>query len=518
MTLGQRVRSANRWRDAYNPLRGLTLQRAVQLGEAYFRGEMNDLQWTYFWIEQTDPDLLALLECRFGRLLEMDYHIKVAKDANESQAKAQQEYLQKRFDAIDNLYEAVEHLGMAAFRGFAHCEKWYEDGELTHLEIVDQWNVVRDGLVGDWKYNPEARGATFRSLPEENLMPADSFLFRQVRRPINRIALFKFVRANLSDKDWDAFNEIYGIPGGVVIGPPNVPVEKETEFRDAAEDIAEGGSGFLPNGSDYKANTGPRGTQPFKERLDHLSEKLILAGTGGKLKMLTEAGSGTLAGGAHSEVFEQIAKGEARRISETFNKQLVQGWLDDKFPGQPHAAYFELAANEEADVGQIVDHVSKLATAGYVVDPEQVSEKTGYTVTLKPVAEPAVQPGLVTNRAAGREMIFHAAAAQQLGTAEMAALRPLLDRIAQIEQAPEADLPALKLAFKRDLPGLQAEAVRRLPEIAAVWEDILGTAFADGVVSAAAERTPKGPNPPPSIANRARKASQTAMQGHARPS
>lgn len=357
-----------------------TRRRAVQLAEAYFRGEMADLQWAYFWIEQTDADLLALLECRFGRLLEMDYNIKVAKDADETLADAQADYLRERFDAIDNLYEAIEHLGMAAFRGFAHCEKWFTDGEITHLEIVDQWNVVRDGLYGGWKYNPDARVTRFAALPETNVLPPEQFLFRQVRRPINRIALFKFVRANLSDKDWDAFNEIYGIPNGVVIGPPNVPENKEREYEEAAEAISEGGSGYLPNGSDYKPNSAPRGTQPFKERLDHLSEKLVLAGTGGKLTMLTEAGSGTLAGGAHAEVFAQIAKAEARRISETFNKQLVKGWLDDAFPGQKQFAYFELAANEEADVGEIVTHAKTLFDAGYVVDIDELSERTGYTL------------------------------------------------------------------------------------------------------------------------------------------
>lgn len=527
VSLLQRLRSANRWRDQYNPLRGLTLARAVQLGEAYFRGEMADLQWTAFWIEQTDPDLLALIECRFGRLLEMDYHIKAAEDADETLAEEQQEFLRERFDAIDNLYEAVEHLGMAAFRGFAHCEKWISGGQLTHFEIVDQWNANRDGLTGPWKYNPEARAVTFRALPEANLMPPEAFLFRQVRRPINRIALFKFVRSNLSEKDWDGFNEIYGIPGGVVIGPTNVPEGKETEYETAAQEIAEGGSGYLPNGSDYKANTGPRGSQPFKERLDHLSEKLVLAGTGGKLTMLTEAGSGTLAGGAHADVFEQIAKAEARRISETFNKQLVQAWLEEQFPGQQPAAYFELAANEEADVGEIVEHVAKLSQAGYQVDADQVSEKTGYTITLKPAA-PLPEPGTglppVRNRAsaaaAGRSALFAATAAQQISTAQLAAVRPLLERLAALDRMPEADFPAALAALKAELPGLYTAAMQRAPEAAAAWQAVIGTALIDGFGTAAQARpeTPKIEKQAPSIANRGQNPATSPCKGRARPS
>ncbi|MBI5693657.1 MAG: DUF935 family protein [Verrucomicrobia bacterium] len=525
VSLSQRLRSANRWREQYNPLRGLTLARAVQLAEAYFRGEMADLQWTAFWIEQTDADLLALLECRFGRLLEMDWHIKTAEDADEALAGDQAEFLRERFDAIDNLYEAVEHLGMAAFRGFAHCEKWTSGGVVTHLEIVDQWNVVRDGLAGPWKYNPEARSVGFRALPEANLMPPEGFLFRQVRRPINRIALFKFVRANLSEKDWDGFNEIYGIPGGVVIGPSNVPEGKEAEYEAAAQEIAEGGSGYLPNGSDYKPNSAPRGSQPFKERLDHLSEKLVLAGTGGKLTMLTESGSGTLAGGAHAEVFEQIAKGEARRISETFNRQLAQAWLGERFPGQPQVAYFELAANEEADVGEIVEHAAKLAQAGYQIDAGQVSEKTGYSVTLRqPAAEAAPAAGrpAVANRAAaiGRAALFQANAAHAISAAQLGALRPVLDRIAAVEAAPPAEFEAALSRFRADLPALYADALRRSPEVAPAWEAVLGTALIDGFRAAATDRPKpaKAPNPPPSPAPRSQNRATSPRKGCARPS
>ncbi len=117
---------------------------------------------------------------------------------------------------------------------------------ITHLEIVDQWNVVRDGLRGDWKYNPDALMTSFAALPAANLMDPARFLFREVARPVNRFALVKFVRANLCEKDWDAFVEIYGIPGGVIVGPPNVPQGKEGEYEAAAGQIAEGGARLHP--------------------------------------------------------------------------------------------------------------------------------------------------------------------------------------------------------------------------------------------------------------------------------
>jgi phage gp29-like protein len=529
----RKVAALNRWREQYNPLQGLTLQRAIALSREYFLGQMADLQWAYFFIEQTDADLLALIERRNSRILEMDWQIKLIEGADEKLATAQADLLRERYDAIDNLTDAIEHLAMAAFRGYAHLEKWRgDDGQINHLEVVDQWNVIRDGLRGDWKYNPDARATLFTGLPEANLMPPEQFVFREVRRPINRIAFFKFVRANLSDKDWDAFVEIYGIPGGVTIGPPNVPADREAEFAGAAKDISEGGSGFLPNGSQYVPNTGPRGSQPFKERLDHLSEKLILAGTGGLLTMLA-APVGLSGGGqskAHADVFEQIAKAEAKRIGDVFGRALSAAWLEESFPGQKVGAYFAIAANVETDVGEICNHVKLLADAGYQVDPDQVSEETGYTVQLKaPPAPPAGAPGLtapaapgatIANRgsavSAGRAALFGAHAKQQITTAQLAVVRPLLDRLAALDNCTDVEFPAALAKLKADLPGMYAEAMKRAPEAAAAWEAVLGTALVDGFGAAAEAQ--KGAEQPRSIAQRASNRAKRPCKARAMPS
>lgn len=495
-SLPQRVAALNRWRESYNPLRGLTIQRAIRLLEDYFAGNMADLQWAYFFIEQTDPDLIALLELRFGRLLEMDWNILTPDEEgiDKKLAEDQEAFLRERFDQLENLYEMVEHLAMAPFRGYAHAEKWYgADGYCNHLEIVDQWNVVRDGLVGGWRYNPTAKSTGFAGLSAEADMPPEQFIFREARRPINRYALIKFVRANLAEKDWDAFCEIYGIPGGVVVMPPNVPDGKAAEYEAEAQKIAEGGSGAMPHGSDWKPNTAARGTQPFKERLDHLSEKLVLAGTGGKLTMLTEAGSGTLAGGAHAEVFDSIASAEAQRISGVIGKQLVAEMLEAAFPGKKALAYWKLAANEETDTSKIVEDISKLSLAGYQVDPDEVAEKTGYTVALKPAAPPAVdaegeRPGArgerakpkdeIKNRATGTdgaEVRFFARGFRDMDAATQSALKPLLDRVEVVQTPDQAR------ALLRDLPDLEDQILRNNPKLDEAHINMIATALADGL-------------------------------------
>jgi hypothetical protein len=350
---GKAVTFANRWRENYNPLRQLPIRRAVELLEMAQRGDTALLQWTFRFIERRYPTLSALLSRCEAPLLNFDWEIKIKEElppgVTDEMAKAQQASLKDAYDGIDNLKQAIQHLHLADFRGYAHIQKHRtNDGEVYHLETLDQWCVCRDGLYGDWFWNPDSRFVTnpAAALGEENRiggdqLPREDFIIRGVDRPIDEIALVNFIRSNLCEKDWDGFIEIYGMPGGVVTMPPNVPQGKETQYETAAQQVAEGGSGAIPSGSTYEPNDGPRGIDPFTPRIKHLDEQLIMAGTGGKLTMLAESGTGTLAGKAHSDTFEDIADARADKISEIFQKEFDAEVLDRTHSGQPVLVYFK---------------------------------------------------------------------------------------------------------------------------------------------------------------------------------
>ena len=94
--------------------------------------------------------------------------------------------------------------------------------------------------------------------------------------------------------------------------------------------------------------------------------------------MLAEAGSGTLAGNAHSETFMQIARGDALAVSEVLQKHLDAPLLAEFFPGEPILAYFEFAPPAGNEVSRVIEDAVALAKAGVRMDPEELSEKTGY--------------------------------------------------------------------------------------------------------------------------------------------
>lgn len=381
-----------KWRDQFNPLRGLTIRKAVTLLEQAQRGMMADYQWTCRLMERRFPELSALISRRVSALMEMDWEIKtVTPEEGDPEAAAkvkladeQASRLREVYEGISNLYEGLECLAMATFRGYGFCEKVVNaDGDIVELRPVACWNLVKDGTAPRWKYNPTAHSSLFENLQSDEL-PLERFVWREIERPLNEMALVLFLRANNANKNWDAFLEIYGVPGGVVILPPSVPQDKEAEYQTSAKEIALGGSGSLPAGSDYKANDGPRGVNPFSDYLKHTSEMLVLAGTGGKLSMLNDAtGIGGSQGDVHADAFRQIAAADARDISEILQRQIDSPVLDTEFAGQERLAYFEINFREEVKATEVVETVSKLALAGFQADAEEIGEKVGLKLTLK---------------------------------------------------------------------------------------------------------------------------------------
>ncbi len=386
------VSAANLWRDNYNPLRSLTIARAVHLLEDGERGAYADLQWTYRYIEMQDATLGALVERRTSAIQEMDWDIKVSAKlpaGKEAAAKKQAAALSAAYNKISNLSAAFEALAMASFRGFTRLEKVTDDaGDIIELSAVDQWFWVRRGLYGEWQLNSACSFGATTGEP----VPEPRFICREVSRPINRVALVAFVRKSLSQKDWDGFIEAFGIPAVFIIMPNDVPVEKSDEYLELADQVTSDARGVLPAGSDVKTvDNGARGVNPFKDHIAYQDEQVVLRGTGGKLTMLAESGSGTLAGGAHSETFKAIARAEAAEISEILRKCVDADVIARATPGEPAYAYFELAANEEMDPAQVVKDIALLERAGLETDQQWIAEKTGYPVKRRLVAPASVR-------------------------------------------------------------------------------------------------------------------------------
>jgi phage gp29-like protein len=472
------VAAANLWRDSYNPLRSLTIARAVQLLEDGERGAYADLQWTYRYIEMQDATLGALVERRTSAIQELDWDIKTRAKipaGKEAIAAKQAAALENAYNNISNLSAAFEALAMATFRGFARLEKVLDaSGNIVELAPVDQWFWVRSGLYGTWKYNATS---TIGTLSGEEV-DESRFVCREVSRPVNRVALIATVRKGASQKDWDGFIETFGIPAVFIIMPDNIPEGKEEEYLATAEQITSDARGALPYGADVKTvDNGARGTNPFKEHISYQDEQVVLRGTGGKLTMLAESGSGTLAGGAHSDTFAAIARAEAREISEILQQSIDAAIIAKVTPGERAYAYFELA-NEETDPTQAIADIVSLEASGLQTDLKWIEEKTGYPVQRAAAPVPPVSPVIpILNRTASAGFRDWIASVR---TPQTTTLFDDLAAAAQDSGMSDADFAQRATDLISNLQALDPTAAA---DMAATMEAALGTAVAGAVTS-----------------------------------
>jgi phage gp29-like protein len=367
----------HKWRDAYNPLRGLSLPKLVSLLEAGERGEYADLQWLYYYMEKSDPMIFAVIQRRRAALLAVDWDVREVVDADPVLAGEQAAMLREAYDRIDNFRDAVSFLFSGFFRGFAHLEKHVgPSGLVEWLEPVEQWFWVRDGMFGDWEYNQHATSGQRRGTP----MPEDDFIvFEPVAGALNRMLSVLFLRKNLSLKDWDSFLSVYGIPSVFLVGPPHTGEDKEKEYQQIAESLISDGRGYLPHGSDLKFVNPGSHHAPFLEQVEYVDRQITLTATGGLLTMLSQSGSGTLAGNAHAQTFQQIARSDAVILSGVLQRGIDVPLLAKFFPNQPIQAYFEFAPGASMESARVVEDAVRLARAGYRMDPEMLAEKTGYS-------------------------------------------------------------------------------------------------------------------------------------------
>jgi hypothetical protein len=387
------IRKANRWRATYNPLRGLTIARVVDLLEQGERGAYADLQWAYRYVEKRDATLRGLKRLRLAAIGKLDWDIKIVSelsDADQRRAEAQAKKLREAYERITNLRQAIRFLALAEFRGFSHLEKRYEGDRpgkpVVRLEPVEQWFWCRDTSAGDWQYNPEAVSRT-----QGEPVDLQHFMVREVEDPINEIGLINHVYQGMGRKDWAGFVETYGIPPIFGELPQNVPSGDTEKFQQMMEAIISDMRGTMPNGAKvHTVDAGARGVNPFDSFIRFFKEETVLAGTSGKLTMLNDStGLGSGQSDLHSSVFDALAQAEAGEISELFQEHFDRQILGD----EPALAYFEIAAEDQEDVDKLVDRTLKLKQAGILMDIEDLSERTGYKLTPMPT-DSATQDGV----------------------------------------------------------------------------------------------------------------------------
>lgn len=377
-------------REQRNELPWLTPQRAVELYEAWRRGELADVQRVWEQLEETDDTLMTVLDKRQRALADMPWAIltdaeAIGDDAERARkAELQQAYLQTVFNAVENLEEALVHLGMADFRGVAALEI---TGNMQRMrwEVIEPWCLARPVRRGPWLYNAKA-DVTYSTL---EALDAERVIVREAR-PIDLACMFLIVDKMHAIHGWDAFLDVYGNPSIFLELPPATGEQMAKVYDALAKRIIGDGRGTVPSGSKFQTvETRQNNCDSFEKRAKWCQDAIITVATGGLLTITTESGSGTLAGNAHADSFENLVAGSAASISSAINRQFTRRLLAAAFPDDPPLAYFSLAPEPADERMQLAQLLATLKTAGWQTTREKASELMQMDVEPVPAAPAA---------------------------------------------------------------------------------------------------------------------------------
>ncbi|MBQ9693490.1 MAG: DUF935 family protein, partial [Kiritimatiellae bacterium] len=360
------------------------------------------LQWIYANIEQCDPTLMICSERRAGALVDLDFTVRMKPATrtaryDEGLAKEQATFLEAVYGEAEShgLWQAVEHLSSAFFRGHAHvAPRWSLDGlGIQGFECLDAWNVCREVSTGQWHWNPSASETLdFGTL---EVIPPGELITLVRSRHVDYPAMAIYLRSALGESAWGRFLERYGVPPVIITMPPEMDPARVAEYCAAAEKVADGGTGALPHGSQVTYATEARGTNPFREFLSHQQEVVVLMATGGLFTSLTGAtGIGQGATGAHEETWRMIVRRDAGFIAAEMNRTVTAALLKRAFPGKPHLAGFDFETEPKPSAAEIFDLAGKAVVAGYKVEKSELEERTGYRL-IEAQSEGAFMEGAI---------------------------------------------------------------------------------------------------------------------------
>ncbi|MEM1344963.1 MAG: DUF935 domain-containing protein [Pseudomonadota bacterium] len=276
-----------------------------------------------------------------------------------------------------------------------------------------------------------------------------------IRGGLARLVAFSWLCKAYALKDWVAFAELYGLPirigrygpeategdirallrmvGSIgTDGAAVVPEHMNVEFAEVVS-RAEGGALF----------------ENLARWIDEQVSKAVLGQT-----MTADSGSSRAQAEVHDQVRHDILVSDARQLTATLNRDLVQPFVDLNFGPQSSYPRLELPVTDPEDVAALMDAVVKAASIGVRFRAAEIRAKLGMAapdpddppeeiVGGVPAPAPAValnrqQPGLALAREERRDVYapledIEARAALEFEPELAPLIEPILAMVAEAE-------------------------------------------------------------------------------------
>ena len=439
--------SAQAWIERTNPLTRLSLRAAQGIYDTARGGGYSRLQYIYAEIEKTDPTLFTCVDRRLSALSALGW--RVVANVEGAEAEAQKKKLEEMLDGAVGLSAAIEHMGLAFFRGYSFCEPYMRDGRLA-FNCPPSWEFNRSP-DGTWWHNPLVLEGDAGGEGQTAFDPEAVIHIERVRA-VDYPALALYLRHEVAEDEWGRFLERYGIPPVILEMPPLAQPGDADRFAQAAQQVYEALCGAVPNGTKVNTLAEARGADPFSAFIEHQEKTMVRLCTGGTLGSIAEAtGIGSGASDAQGDVWREIVSRDAVLIGEEFTR-----WFGRYVFPEGMLVRFELGTEKRATPDEVFDTAAKARQAGYKFTKEYLETETGAELEADAGDLPGgtgAPGGGFGPGSAGRLPLLNKEPATPLQTTK--------DSLIDTQRTPRAPDNAILEAFAKD-QGAAAEAVAKL--------------------------------------------------------
>jgi phage gp29-like protein len=303
---------------------------------------------------------------------------------------------------------------------------------------------------------------------------------------------------HMSLQDWNAYNEKFGTPG--LLGKTSAAQGSAgwDAMVDAVESFSQDWAAVVNLDAQIElieAKGGANGI-PFPPLIERMDRAIVTICRGADLSTMS-AGSGKGQGASlQGDEGELLEEDDAELMTETLSgisRQVIE-WL---FGTDTPLAYVKIIVPRRQDSADVINKLNFCRSSGIAVSQSFARQELGIpppsegeellTVATAPlpfIADPSAK--LAANAASpDRAALFRAQAQAQLSRAQAEALQPLTDRLSEIlGMEDEAAQDSALIKLQQDMPGLLRK-INADKQLVQTWENILGTALANGAVDAA---------------------------------
>lgn len=365
-----------------SPAAGLTPARLAAIHRDAAEGEGLAYLELAEDIEERDLHYGSVLGTRKRSVAQLPITVEAASDAPDHQ---KHQALVEEWIETGVLEEALFDILDAVGKGFSVCEIMWrtEPGMFWPEKLIfrpQRWFTV------DQESRDQILLRDLAAIEGVPLQPHKFLVHRHpqksgliLRSGLARLASWAWMFKAFTLRDWALFVQNYGQPMRVGrYGPESSEADRDTLWT-AIANIAGDCAAIIPKGMEIEFVTGldlKDGSDLFERRADWLDRQISKAVLG--QTTTTDAVSGGHAvAQEHRLVQEDIERADARAVSTTLTRQLVQAIVAFNFGPQPKYPRLRIGRPDEVPIEKVVDAVHKLVPLGLRVEASQIRDRLG---------------------------------------------------------------------------------------------------------------------------------------------